>query len=71
MLPTKVSSYVVLSSASEKRSMETDGEQACEVRAWAGPAAVRQVAAVRPAVRRARRVLRGMGVTVGRAGDAG
>jgi hypothetical protein len=49
--------------------MDTDGEQARGADAWAGPAAVRHVAAARPAVRRARWVLRGMGVTVGPVGD--
>src|SRR2546425_549490 len=68
-LPTKVPWYVVLSSASEKRSMETEGEQAWFSWALAGPAAARLVAAARAAVTVASTVLRRMGVTVGRVGD--
>jgi hypothetical protein len=71
-LPTKVSWWVVLSRASEKPWTKTVGEQACgapEERAFAGPAAERQAAAARPAVRVASTVRRRMAVTVGRAGD--
>ncbi len=54
--------------------METAAEQAWPPRgsvwAFAGPAAVRQVAAARPAVAVASTVLRLMVVTVGRVGDA-
>ncbi|GAA3105220.1 hypothetical protein GCM10017687_16100 [Streptomyces echinatus] len=65
-------SYVVLSSASEKRSIDTAAEQA--LRSWvlapAGPAAAREVAAARPAVRVASTVVRRMAVTVEPARDA-
>jgi len=70
-LPTNVPSYVVLSSASEKRSRETDGEQGwlTGAEATAGPAAVRQVAAARAAVVVASTVLSCMRATVGRVRD--
>lgn len=60
--PKKVPSYVVLSRASEYASTDTDDEQAWlrGESAWTGPAAARVVAAARPAVRVATRLLRGM-----------
>src|SRR4051794_13477970 len=69
-LPTKVPSYAVLSSASEKRSRETDGEQAwlTGAAARAGPVAARQAAAATAPGGVGRKGIRRMGATVRRGG---